>query len=363
MYQQPPYPLPVYPFYPADISCASYANTAYPFQQPPQQYQQHYPPIHQYPQHAQQQQHLPLSTNSSVIDRATSFALKERPKAKTGPCELLISGQPQAACMEARQTVFKGQVDIYLADTAGQAIKSESLATFLLGGQGHLQVTVNGPRLGLQDGDTGALVNLRTPEEALEWATFLTSSPLAQQPIVRSPRPPSTGQPRSKVSVSGLRKGPGSRGTTPATNPNQAEHVLFATNPNQADSSQAHNLQTSPPHPASTPTPNPPKPSRTETDRAQQQEKEESDIRKDQEAYAQLNAKITEIEGRIKHNAEHYASVLWDKEKVVVAECRVFRAKERKRVRAGYERLQGMFKPMLIFSMPVEGRIYRNDKS
>lgn len=261
----------------------------------------------------------------SAADKALRVKLNTKPensKVKTGYMEIIMNGVPHRAYLESAQSVFKGNAHIYLCDSNGNALtQSEPLISFSLGSLGNLKVVLADKTLSLQDGDDAALLTTRTALDAQEWGAFLTASPLANKLTVREgARPPPTPPVMRAASYRSPRLG--SRGRTDG-----GSEVLLA------------------------------RPSVSKDDRSDlpthSENEEEGDAnvkiivepRKtqlvlDQEEYASVCALKERIEGKIKHNSEAYCIALWEKEKTVVGECRKFRGRERRRVRAAYDKLQ-----------------------
>ena len=262
--------------------------------------------------------------------RPTVMVPKAEPhKSKAGRIEMIMNGAPHRAYLEAAQTVFKGEANLYLCDDADQPLMSSPVISFSLGSVGNLKVIVADKSLSLMDGDDAALLTAVSAAEALEWGEFLTASPMANRLVVRAapkapPTPPTrkTGNYRSpRLDSRGQQQRAGSAGLTGTGRAEErvAESTTLHEHPADGDDA-AHFSDEQKAEPES-------------NVKAKTQEEQR------REAYQALCARATNIESRIRANSEGYCKALWDKEKAIVADCRAFRAKERRRVKAGYDRL------------------------
>ena len=262
-----------------------------------------------------------------------------------------MNGVAQSAFMEASQTVFKGECSVYLCDASGTPIiSSPPVAGFSLGSLGNLKVTVAGKTLSLCDGDDAALLQASTSEEALNWGRFLTTSPLSNKLVVReTPATPLTMRPPSSSSAAS---------SSSARKPPAAHRRLLVvpsgagTEEQKGDEEQGEEAAVGEAAAAkSKSNAKPPAQAQgkgkgraaagTEADEDSSSSSSSSAAAAAAAAAALAAAtnRVAQIEGRIRKVAEEYCRALWEREKTVVTECRQYRSRERKRVKAGYESL------------------------
>ena len=269
---------------------------------------------------------------------------QQKTSVKRGKLELVVNGVAQSAFMEASQTVFKGECSVYLCDASGTPIiSSPPVAGFSLGSLGNLKVTVAGKTLSLCDGDDAALLQASTPEEALNWGRFLTTSPLSNKLVVReTPATPLTMRPPSSSSAAS---------SSSARKPPAAHRRLLVvpsgagTEEQKGDEEQGEEAAVGEAAAAKSKS-NAKLPAQAQGKgkgraAAGTEADEDSSSAPPPPAAALATAtnRVAQIEGRIRKVAEEYCRALWEREKTVVTECRQYRSRERKRVKAGYESL------------------------
>jgi len=93
----------------------------------------------------------------------------EKPVTKKGVLWLNHLGVRQRCLLEASQTVFKGDLAIYLMNAKGEAFRDKPVGEFLLGAVGDMTVTLSGSNISLQDSRNAVLLHCADDEEAEEW--------------------------------------------------------------------------------------------------------------------------------------------------------------------------------------------------
>ena len=110
----------------------------------------------------------------------------DKPTKKSGTMWLSHLGVRQRALLEASQTLFKGELSIFLLSDRGQPFRERPVAVFLLGAVGELTVTLSGVNISLQDNRNACLLTCDEESQAEEWVEFLCASPMANKPILRN---------------------------------------------------------------------------------------------------------------------------------------------------------------------------------
>ena len=110
----------------------------------------------------------------------------ENPLKKRGILWLNHLNVRQRCLLEGSQTLFKGELSVYLLNAKGEPFRDSPVSQFLLGAVGELTVTVANRALSLQDNRYANMFECIDEDEAQEWAEYLCVSPMANRPIFRN---------------------------------------------------------------------------------------------------------------------------------------------------------------------------------